>query len=164
MHPNSMTLMKDFRNNNIDKIRGKRVLDVGSQDINGSYRQMFEEVGCEYIGADIIPGNNVDVLILNPSDLPFPANDFDVVICGQVLEHAERPWILAIEMARVLKVGGLACWIAPWRFQVHKESNCPFDRWRILDDGMKVLMTDAGIKVIECRMHEDDTIGIGEKA
>ena len=163
MHPDSLYLMTQFRNKHIDRIRGCMVLDVGSQDINGSYRQMFQEVDCQYIGTDIVPANNVDVVSPLES-LKFADKSFDVVVCGQTLEHAARPWILAREMGRVLKVGGLVCWIAPWRFQVHKDEHCPVDRWRILDDGMRILMEEAGLIVLECQMFQDDTFGIGEKA
>ena len=163
MHPDSMYLMSQFVQKYGDRIRDKAVLDVGSQDINGSYRQMFEGVGCKYTGTDIVSGPNVDVLT-GFDRLCFDDASFDVVISGQTLEHAEKPWLLVKEMARVLRPGGIVCWIAPWRFQVHRDGLCPYDRWRILDDGMKVLIAEAGLTLLECAMHADDTYGIGEKS
>lgn len=162
MHPDSMMLMGNFCNKFSDRIREKKILDVGSQDINGSYASMFEQLGCDYTGTDLMGALNVDV-ICTLDKLPFTDESFDVVISGQTLEHAEHPWILAREMGRVLKPGGIVCWIAPWRFHVHKDELCPYDRWRILDDGMKVLLKEAGLDVIDCWMHADDTVGIGEK-
>lgn len=162
MHPDSMMLMAKFKNEHADRIRGMCVLDVGSQDINGSYRQMFLELGCSYTGTDIVTGPNVDV-ISTFDRLLFEDNAFDVVISGQCLEHAERPWMLVREMARVLKPGGIVCWIAPWCFQVHRDALCPYDRWRILDDGMKILLKEAGLDLIDCQMYGNDTYGIGEK-
>ena len=162
MHSDSLMQITNFRNNNIARIQGKKVLDVGSQDINGSYRSRFTEIGCEYIGTDIVAGNNVDVLCTFER-LPFGDNSFDVVVSGQCLEHAEHPWILTKEMARVLKHRGIFFWIAPWKFQVHKSPECPFDRWRILEDGMRTLAVDAGLTVIDCQMYADDTYIIGEK-
>lgn len=162
MHPASMMLMSNFKNKYGEELKGKKILDVGSQDINGSYRQMFLDLGCEYVGVDIVAGAGVDMVV--PFDkLPFADGEFDCVISGQTLEHAEMPWELAKEMGRVLKQGGLSCWIAPWRFHVHRDALCPYDRWRILDDGMKVLMGLAGIEVLDCQMYEDDTYGIGRK-
>lgn len=162
MHPDSMFLMTNFVTKHADRIRGLKVLDVGSQDINGCYRPIFEGLGCQYTGTDIVGGNNVDVI--TPFDrLAFDDQSFDVVVSGQTLEHAERPWQLAQEMARVLKPGGIVCWIAPWRFHVHRDELCPYDRWRILDDGMKVLMKEAGLVCLDCFMHQDDTVGIAEK-
>lgn len=162
MHPDSMLLMTRFRDEYRPRIEFKSVLDVGSQDINGSYREIFEGVGCKYTGVDIVEWKNVDVLA--PFDrLPFEDNSFDVVVSGQMLEHAEKPWIIVKEMARVLRPGDIVCWIAPWRFHVHRDGLCPYDRWRILDDGMKVLLAEAGLVVLDCQMHADDTYGIGEK-
>lgn len=163
MHPDSMYLMTNFRNAYHECIRGRKVLDVGSQDINGSYRQMFEELSCEYKGVDIIGGPNVDIIADDLRRLPFDDKSFDIIVSGQMLEHAAYPWLIAKEMGRVLKPGGLVCWIAPWRFHVHRDALCPYDRWRILDDGMRILLEEAGVKVLQCEMFNDDTYGIGEK-
>lgn len=157
-----MMLMTNFKNKFAEELKGKKILDVGSQDINGSYRQMFLDLGCEYVGVDIVGGNGVD-MIVPFNKLPFEDGYFDCVISGQTLEHAEMPWELSREMGRVLKSGGLSCWIAPWRFHVHRDALCPYDRWRILDDGMKILMGLAGLEVLDCQMYEDDTYGIGRK-
>lgn len=162
MHPDSITIIGNFIKDYGDRISGKRVLDVGSQDINGSYRPHFEAQGCEYVGTDIVQGKNVDV-ISTFERLAFEDETFDVVVSGQMLEHAEKPWLVVKEMSRVLKPGGIVCWIAPWRFMVHKDPLCPYDRWRILDDGMKVLLAEAGLTVLDCQMYADDTFGIGEK-
>ena len=43
-----------------EMFKGKTVIDVGSQDINGSNLQFFED--CEYLGMDIGEGKNVDVV------------------------------------------------------------------------------------------------------
>jgi SAM-dependent methyltransferase len=156
--------MQQFKDKYLSRIEGKRLLDVGSQDINGSYRPLFSGVVAEYVGADLGPGKGVDVVVPAEGRMPFEDASFDVVISGQTLEHAKKPWELVVEMARVLKLGGLVCWIAPWRFHEHKDSkNCPYDRWRILSDGMIVLIELAGLSVLEARMYEDDSVGIGEK-
>jgi SAM-dependent methyltransferase len=39
--------------------------------------------------------------------LPFPSGAFDVVLCDNVIDHAERPERIVAEMARVLVPGGL---------------------------------------------------------
>lgn len=162
MHPNSMRLMSDFVNQHSHKIQGARVLDVGAQDINGSYKGLFD--GCaEYVGCDILPGKGVDVIVEDMDRLPFEDASFDFVISGQTLEHAAHPWILMKEMARIVKPGGAVCAIAPWKFHEHKDELCPYDRWRILSDGMRVLMEEAGLKVISAFMNEDDCVGVGEK-
>ena len=155
-------LFRSVSQSRYPRIQGKKVLDVGSQDINGNYRDIFEHSGCTYTGTDIVGGANVDV-ISSFDHLNFEDESFDVVVSGQTLEHAERPWELVKEMARVLKPGGLVCWIAPWRFHVHRDELCPYDRWRILDDGMKTLIKEAGLNLLDCQMYQDDTYGIAEK-
>ncbi|MDB9529148.1 bifunctional 2-polyprenyl-6-hydroxyphenol methylase/3-demethylubiquinol 3-O-methyltransferase UbiG [Oscillatoria sp. CS-180] len=42
-------------------------------------------------------------------EMPFAANQFDVVICVDVLEHVQNPAATIAEIGRVLKPGGLFC-------------------------------------------------------
>ncbi len=84
--------------------KGVMVLDVGSADINGSNKPLFEN--CEYIGLDIAPYKNVDVVSIahryNASD-----NSFDVVLSTNQLEH-DIYWQKTLEtMVKLLKPGGL---------------------------------------------------------
>ncbi len=159
MHENSIKLMALFKNKYVQG--GMSVLDVGAQDINGSYRPLFE--GCNYVGLDTAKAPGVDVVSEKENEFPFADNSFDVVISGQTLEHSLNPFVLAKEMSRILKPGGFACWIAPWYFPVHKGDNCPYDCWRILEDGMRQLMKESGLDVLESFQNESDTIGIGKK-
>lgn len=159
MHGNSMKLMGYFKDKYVG--RGASILDIGSQDINGSYRTLFAD--CKYTGLDNAAGPGVDIVSEKDNEFPFSNDCFDFVISGQTLEHSLQPWVLVKEMARVLKPSGMVCWIAPWVFQVHKGENCPFDCWRILDDGMRQLIKESGLNAVECFQDEADTIGIGKK-
>lgn len=40
------------------------------------------------------------------TDLPFEKNSFDVIICGDVLEHLIDPWTIVEKLTDLLKVGG----------------------------------------------------------
>lgn len=64
--------------------KGKRVLEIGSLDINGSVRQFFED--CSYIGVDLGEGKGVD-LVSKGEDLTFHDNHFDVAISCECFEH-----------------------------------------------------------------------------
>ena len=81
----------------------KRVLDIGSLDINGNTRYLF--TGGTYTGIDIGPGANVDVVCRGHeyrSESPF-----DVVISGECFEHDEM-YIQTLKNAtRLLRSGGL---------------------------------------------------------
>ena len=67
---------------------GKRVLEVGSLDINGSVRQFFE--GCTYLGVDLGEGKGVD-LVCPGHLLNLPDNTFDTVISCECFEH-DKHW------------------------------------------------------------------------
>ena len=56
MHGSSYALMKKL----IEPLHGGEVVDVGSLDVNGTYRELF---GSEwnYTGTDVQQGQNVDV-------------------------------------------------------------------------------------------------------
>jgi SAM-dependent methyltransferase len=158
MGRNLRELLKDRRGSPL------RILDVGSRAVNRCFRHTYKEhmaPAWQYVGCDTDAGENVDVVLSDPYVLPMPADYFDVVISGQCLEHVPRPQKLVNEMARVLKPGGLMLLTAPWQWEIHRY---PVDCWRILPDGMRVLLEDAGLKVIETYTREQDCWGIGLKA
>lgn len=62
----------------------KRVLEIGSLDINGSVRQFFSN--CTYIGVDLGEGKGVD-MVSKGEDLIFPKDSFDVSISCECFEH-----------------------------------------------------------------------------
>jgi SAM-dependent methyltransferase len=61
-----------------------KVLDVGSGDINGNNRFLFEN--CEYHGNDVIDAPNVTI-VSKTKDLKFENNYFDVIISTECFEH-----------------------------------------------------------------------------
>ena len=83
---------------------GSRVLEVGSLNINGSVRQHFS--GGQYIGLDVSPGPDVDV-VCQGQDYDAPDGSFDVVISCECLEH-NPSWRETFEnMLRLCRPGGL---------------------------------------------------------
>lgn len=124
-----------------------------------SYRELVRPPW-EYIGTDVQRGRNVDIQQPGAHWLPFCKETADAVMCGQVLEHVEHPWELVREIARVIKPGGFAFLIAPREWPVHRH---PVDCWRILPDGMAVLMRGAGLEVLQCFLSGPDTAGVGKK-
>lgn len=83
--------------------RDARVIDCGSLDITGCLRPLFED--CEYVGVDVHPGKNVDIVSLIHA-LPF-WQEFDTVVSGEMLEHDEY-WLKSLgRMYDMLKTGGL---------------------------------------------------------
>ena len=83
---------------------GKKVLEVGSLNINGSVRGFFRD--CDYIGLDVAEGKNVDV-VCEGQKYDAPDDSFDVVISCEVMEHNPYWFETFQNMIRVCKPGGL---------------------------------------------------------
>lgn len=84
----------------------KRVLDVGSGDINGNNRFLFEN--CEYVGNDVIQANNVTI-VSKTKNLPFRNNIFDTIISTECFEHDPEYVDSFKKIYNMLKPDGLFC-------------------------------------------------------
>lgn len=123
------------------------IYDLGSQDVNGSYRPLFAEPGWRYVGLDMAPGPNVDLVLRTPYAWREVASESaDVVISGQAFEHIRYFWITILEVARVLKRGGICCLIAPSSGPEHRY---PVDCWRFYPDGFAALADYAQLQALE---------------
>jgi SAM-dependent methyltransferase len=67
-------------------------------------------------------------------------------VSGQAFEHIEYFWLTWLEMARVLKPGGLIFLLAPSRGYEHRH---PQDCWRFYPDGFNALANYAGMRLLE---------------
>jgi len=110
------------------------VVDVGSLDVNGTYKDLFPD--CQYTGVDVTSGPNVDLLMPNEFEIPLYNSTVDLVICGSCLEHCRNPHRLVEEIFRVLRPGGWALLNAPMHWREHRY---PLDCFRILPDGMAAI-------------------------
>jgi SAM-dependent methyltransferase len=84
----------------------KRVLDVGSGDINGNNRFLFEN--CEYNGNDVIRAKNVTI-VSKTKDLGFRDNVFDTIISTECFEHDPEYKQSFLKIYNLLKPDGLFC-------------------------------------------------------
>ena len=114
-------------------IENKKILDVGSYDVNGTMKPIFERG--QYIGLDMESGPNVDVVGIS-HDIPFKNDTFDIVISSSCFEHDDMFWISFHEMCRVLKPGGYMYIQAPSNGPYH---GWPGDNWRFYIDSWKAL-------------------------
>ena len=89
-------------------LKAGRVLEIGSRNRSGIVRKGLVPSQLEYVGLDIVPGENVD-LVGDAHELSrlFPPESFDAIFTMSVFEHLMMPWKAVIEMNRVLKPGGL---------------------------------------------------------
>ena len=132
MHVTAFNNCEAFANNY--EINGMTVLDVGSMDVNGTLRPIFEERECKYTGLDIGEGENVDVSMNLGDKFPFEDNSFDVVVSSSCLEHDPAFWVTVSEMMRVSK--RFIYLNVPSAQQYHAY---PVDCWRFLNDSMAAL-------------------------
>jgi SAM-dependent methyltransferase len=87
-----------------EKFTDVRVLDMGSLDINGNNRYLFTG-DYSYIGVDIGPGKNVDVICRGHK---YESDEmFDVVISTECFEHDEFYALTLKKMYDLLKPGGV---------------------------------------------------------
>jgi len=130
-------------------IAGKKVLEVGSLDVNGSPRGMIELLApASYIGVDMRPGPKVDQ-ICNASELvvTFGVESFEVVVSTEMLEHVED-WRGAISnMKRVLAPGGLL--LLTTRSPGFPLHDHPGDYRRFTKQDALEIFSDMEIKVAE---------------
>jgi len=114
-------------------IEKKKILDVGSYDVNGTVKPIFEKG--QYVGLDMEAGPNVDVVGVS-HNIPFEENEFDIVVSTSCFEHDDMFWISFQEMCRVLKPGGYMYINAPSNGPYH---GWPGDNWRFYIDSWKAL-------------------------
>ena len=149
MHKSSLDKMLAFRKKYLESKKNEAllILDLGSLDVNGSYRGYFDISPWTYRGIDMAAGKNVDIVLQDPYNWrEIRSSSTDVVISGQAFEHIEFFWLSIIEIFRVLKPEGLCCLIAPSSGPEHRY---PVDCWRFYHDGFAALARFASLKVLE---------------
>lgn len=86
------------------------ILDCGSLDVNGNNRYLRAGFNSSYIGIDIQPGKNVDVVTEVYRYSEYHRNNYgryDLVLCTEMLEH-DKHWNWSLgHMVRLLKPHGL---------------------------------------------------------
>lgn len=116
------------------------VLEIGSKDYGNtsSFRTVYTKN--EYVGIDMEEGKNVDhVVDLVEGIGPLKENHFGLGICCSVMEHVTKPWIMAENITRVIKPGGILYMSVPWVWRYHPY---PDDYYRFSFKGIVQLFPD----------------------
>jgi SAM-dependent methyltransferase len=132
-----------------DEVAGKRVIEVGSRNVNGSARRFIESLRpAEYVGVDIEAAPEVDVICdIEKLCEKFDAETFDLVVTTEVLEHV-RDWRLAVfNLKRMCRPGGVV--IVTTRSYGFAYHGYPFDYWRYELSDMRRLFEDCAVETLE---------------
>ena len=131
-----------------EEIQGKRVLEVGSVDVNGNLRPTVTVLGpSEYIGVDIEAGKGVDVICSAENIIDeFGKESFDAVISTEMLEHV-RDWKKVISnIKNIVKPDGVI--LLTTRSLGFKYHGFPYDFWRFEETDMKDIFSDFEIQAV----------------
>ena len=151
---------------------GGKVLEVGSRCEAGQakladLRRVFNEAN--FTGVDMRKGPGVDK-VMKGENLKFPSNSFDLVLCLELLEHADKPWLVTAELERVLKKNGLVIASSQQNFPIHAH---PSDYFRFTPFGLSSLFNKLKSKLVvtisppfddEVKLNPKHVILIGSKS
>jgi SAM-dependent methyltransferase len=115
-------------------IETKIVIDIGSLDVNGSLKPIFNKCH-RYLGIDQCVGKNVNI-VSTSHNIPLNNNFADIIVSSSCFEHDDMFWLTFLEMCRLLKNGGYLYINAPSNGPYHAH---PTDNWRFYKDSWKAL-------------------------
>lgn len=140
-----------------EEIKGKKIIDIGSRNINGNLRPIVEGHNPSiYIGIDVMKGKDVDI-ICRCEDLLniFDECSFDVVIATEILEHI-YDWRHTISIIKkICKPNGVI--LLTTRSEGFEYHGYPHDYWRFGKNDMFNIFSDCEILVLES---EENSKGI----
>lgn len=114
-HKTQKEWCKKIKNEYPEYFLEKRVLDIGSLDINGTNKDLFEN--CEYIGLDVIDGKNVDIISIAHE---YKTEElFDVILSTNSLEHDMYFRLTLKKMVDLLKPLGIMFFSVAHKFKEH---------------------------------------------
>ena len=102
----------------------------------------------ELVCLDMQPHKCTD--IVHNLNEPIEIEPFDVIWCFSVLEHCDKPWLVAPNITSVLKPGGLILISVPFWWRVH---GYPSDYWRFTPAAVRVLFPDDQYEWLEEATH-----------
>lgn len=129
MHDTAYIMGGLFFSNYVTK-RKCKILELGSQNVNGSLRD-FSKKNWKYVGADMVEGEGVDIVVDIGKPLPFEDKSFDYIVTSSVFEHDQFFWETFLELVRLTKIGGYIYINAPSNGTFHR---FPVDNWRFYPD------------------------------
>ena len=137
-----------------EKVEISRVLDLGCGSGTSLEYFLTKRTGLKWVGLDISEspeaashiGGRGEYRTYDGIHIPYADGYFDLIYCRQVLEHVRHPTTLLRDACRVLKPGGYFVGSTS-----HLEPYHALSVWNYTPYGFCLLITDAGMRVIELR-------------
>lgn len=122
-----------------------KLLDAGCGEkpyslIYGS--EVSEAIGCD-VKTCVHDQKQVDIFA-SIENLPFENEEFDTILCTNVLEHVKNPDAALCEFSRVLKKNGKVIISVPFLYPVHE---APYDFQRYTKYGLESKIKNNGLKI-----------------
>ena len=131
---------------------GMRILEIGSREVTEVSNARKEFNYSKYIGFDYYPGKNVDVVgDAHKLSSYFEGEEkFDIIYSSACFEHFAMPWIVAIEISKLLKVGGIVFIETHFSYSSHER---PWHFFQFSDMALRTLFSSSlGFECIEAGM------------
>lgn len=104
-HPEQMAFLKAVVQRNQPLLENASVLEIGSYDVNGTMRGIFDRART-FVGVDLIEGPGVDVVQYG-HEFVAPTESFDFAVAGECFEH-DPHWPKTLSnMAKLTRPGGI---------------------------------------------------------
>jgi hypothetical protein len=100
----------------------------------------------EWTGMDMQAGHNVDAVCSLQSMPAEWIGRFSGVLCSEVLEHVDRPWLALPKLRHVMRPGALLIVTTLFAFPEH---GFPDDFYRYSRSGIALLLTDSGFRDVQ---------------
>ena len=143
-----------MRNRTFARVTG--LPDNGPDAFPSSYAMLVNEPSITWDTTDISDHGSYTYPNAGEYSFPVPEGSYDIVLSGQVIEHVRKIWIWVRELERVCKKGGYVIIINPVSWTFHQ---VPLDCWRIYPDGMKALLEDTALRIVDSRFESLETPG-----
>lgn len=130
-------------------LKGKKILDIGAE--NSPYQDYFSEGS--YYTLDIKQNKEKNIDYIGDLNTGVPSiidQDFDYILCTQVIEHVREIKKCFAEFNRILKPGGRLFLTTNF---VYEEHMIPEDFFRFTSYGLRFLGESNGFKVEHLKPH-----------
>lgn len=133
--PANVARMVDLLKADTGPGRRPRVLVVGGGTVGDGLEALYADPGVDLISFDVYASPHTQ-FIGDGHAIPLAHDSVDGVVVQAVLEHVLEPTVVAAEIERVLRVGGIVYADTPFLQQVHEGA---YDFTRFTDSGHRYL-------------------------